>query len=80
VGTDSALQRDMGSRHVRALGNLESGKLGGSASKKLAKTDRQIPALKLFRERLGMRQEVRDSVVHWRTRRCNSIGSWDSVY
>jgi hypothetical protein len=40
VGTGSALQRDTGlTSHVRALGNLESGKLGGSASKKLAKTD-----------------------------------------
>jgi hypothetical protein len=37
VGTGSALQRDTGlTSHVRALGNLESGKLGGSASKKLA--------------------------------------------
>jgi hypothetical protein len=40
VGTGSALQRDTGpTSHVRALRNLESGKLGGSASKKLAKTD-----------------------------------------
>jgi hypothetical protein len=40
VGTGSAVLRDTGfASQVRALGNLESGKLGGSASKKLAKTD-----------------------------------------
>jgi hypothetical protein len=68
----------MGCSHVRALGNLESGKLGGPASKRLAISDRskfQISKSSVSNWEFANKDArsvvpVQDGV---RGRRCNSI-------